>query len=267
MSPLFLLLALAAAPHGGKSLAEGQKALADFRPEEAVVLLEKAKDEGPYGYADHAKLYEQLGIAYAYLDKAEKAADAFDTLLLIDPTWAISYTLSPKVTFVFEQARNRAQNRTPPTLQVSWRHDLKISEEVPIDLEVVEDPRAFLKHAELHYRLKNAPSYEMLTLDLPAPGERATALIPPLARSAATRGSVELYLTAEDARGNAVLLWGTSGRPREIPLEFEPPTPWYGHWWVWAIAGVAIAAGATAAAVAVTREPAATVPGTFEVGR
>ena len=81
MTPLCLLLALAAAPHGAKSLADGQKALVDFRPEEAMQLLEKAKTEGPYGYADHAKLYEQLGIAYAYLDLTDKAPEAFDTLL------------------------------------------------------------------------------------------------------------------------------------------------------------------------------------------
>jgi len=267
VTPLCLLLALAAAPHGAKSLADGQKALVDFRPEEAMQLLEKAKTEGPYGYADHAKLYEQLGIAYAYLDLTDKAAEAFDTLLLIDPTWAISYTLSPKVTFVFEQARNRAQSRPPPTLQVSWRHDLKITEEVPVDLEVIEDPRHFLRRVELHYRLKSSPAYEMIRIDLLPPGGRTTATIPPLGAASATRASIELYMTALDDAGNAVLQWGTSGRPREIPLDFDPPTPWYGRWWVWVAVGGAIAAGATATAIAVTREPASTVPGTFEVGR
>src|SRR5688572_29310831 len=109
---LLITMCLVAAPKG-RALDQGAKALVDFRPEEAIVLLERAKTEGPYGYDDHAKLYEQLGIAYAYLDRSEDALAAFDMLLAIDPTRAISYTLSPKVTFLFEQARSKAGARPP----------------------------------------------------------------------------------------------------------------------------------------------------------
>ena len=256
--------ALLAPAANAESLDLGAKALADFRTDEAVTLLERAKDEGPYGYADHARLYEQLGIAYAYLERAAEARDAFDMLLTIDPARAISYTLSPKVTFLFEQARGKAQARTPPTVQVSWPSRLMTGEEIPIDVEVVADPKAFLKRATLFYRQRGSQRWERSSFDLAPAGTRHTVSLPPVASDRPE--SIEIHLTAFDDRGNAVLEWGSERRPREVALSVDPPTPWYGNWWVWAVAGGVVAAGAAAAAVAVSSEPGPTVRGTFEVG-
>ena len=52
---------------------------------------------------------------------------------------------------------------------------------------------------------------------------------------------VELHLVGYDARGNEVLRWASPESPREIALSL--PTPWYQKWWVWALAGTAVAAG------------------------
>lgn len=265
MQALALILSAFLSPAAGaESLDLGAKALADFRADEAVMLLEKAKSEGPYGYADHARLYEQLGIAYAYLERADDAREAFDMLLAIDPARAISYTLSPKVTFLFEQARGKALARTPPTVQVSWPSRLMTGEELPIDVEVVADPKAFLKRAALFYRQRGAPRWESTRFELAPAGTRHQINLPPVASDRAE--ALELHLTAFDDRGNAVLEWGSERRPRELVLSSEPPTPWYGKWWVWAVAGGVVAAGAAAAAVAVSNEPGPTVRGTFEVG-
>src|SRR5688572_31819020 len=97
-----LFLSLCAAPG---SLDRATEALAEFRVDEALQLLERAKSEGPYRYADHVRLYEQLGIALAYVGNHEEAIAAFDHMLAIDPSHALSYSLSPKATLPFERAR------------------------------------------------------------------------------------------------------------------------------------------------------------------
>src|SRR5262249_34771773 len=145
---VFLLIGAtaAAAEHGAagantKSLDKGAALLAEFRAEDAVTVLEKAKSEGPYSRAEYIRLFEQLGIAYAYLERGGDALAAFDTLLALDPGRAISYTLSPKVTFLFEQARSAAADRVPPTIDVRWPPGLSVSDPIPVDVEVVADPK------------------------------------------------------------------------------------------------------------------------------
>src|SRR5688572_17213214 len=133
MYALALALVLAAET---KSLERGSQLLAEFRAEDAIVVLEAAKKAGPYSRADYIRLFEQLGIGYAYLDRGDDALAAFDMLLAIDPGRAISYTLSPKVTFLYEQARSAPEKRLPPTIDVRWPVGLTLSSPIPIDLEV-----------------------------------------------------------------------------------------------------------------------------------
>jgi hypothetical protein len=256
---VLLLLALVAQ----SSLDRAARALADFRPDEAVALLTKAKDEGPYAHADHVRLYEQLGIAYAYLERADDAKHAFDVMLALDPTRAISYTLSPKVTFLFEQARARAGARPTPAIDLSWSRDLTVDDPIPIAVEVVADPHQFLEKARVHYRTKGLPVWRETSLDLAPPGQVARIELPPAAAGSQQSESVEIYAVAYDEKGNEVLLWGTEKRPREIGLRYELPEPWYGQWWVWVTAAAVVAAGAGTAVYFVTQEDPATVQGSY----
>jgi hypothetical protein len=256
-----LLLALAATD----SLDKAAKALSDFRPDDAVELLTQAKEEGPYTHEDHVRLYEQLGIAYAYLERGDDARHAFDVMLALEPTRAISYTLSPKVTFLFEQARARANRRPTPAIDLSWSRDLTIEDQIPIAVEVVADPHRFLEKARIHFRTKGFPKWQERTIDLPDAGQVARLELPPAAPGSEQSESVEVYAVAYDASGNEVLLWGSERRPREIGLRYEAPDPWYGQWWVWVAAGAVVAAAAGTAVFVVTREPGDTSTGTFVV--
>lgn len=263
---LLLLLAQAAAnTSGASSIEKGTQALADFRPEAAVALLEQARSEGPYRHEQHVKLYEQLGVAYAYLERADDAVEAFGIMLALQPTAAISYTLSPKVTFLFERARKKAMEAPTPSIDLSWPKDLRVDQAVPVDVELLADPKGFLKRARLFHRVKGAIRYQKVQLSLPKIGGRKEVRLPPSAPASKRTEVLELYLIGEDERGNEVLRWGTPTRPREVPLRYEPPDPWYGKWWVWVAAGAVVAASGAAAAVAVTREPSPTVDGVFGV--
>jgi hypothetical protein len=243
----------------GPSLDEGAKALADFKVEDAVVLLDKATKEGPYGLADHARLFEQRGIAFAYLDRPQDALAAFDVLLALDPGRAIRYTLSPKVTLLFEEARKRAQDRVPPKVELRWDRAQSVAEPVPIDVDVISDPLGFLKAGALFWRLRGGGAYQSVPFELP-PVAGSHRVVLPAARAEAERGeSLEIYLSAYDAKKNEVLTWGSAARPREIQLAYAPPDPWYSKWWVWTLAGVAIAGGAGAAVFAATRSTPSTI--------
>jgi hypothetical protein len=250
------------------ALEAAAEALADFRPEDAVPLLERAKDEGPFRHADHLRLYEQLGVAHAYLEQKREALEAFRMLLALDPGHAISYTLSPKVTFLFEEARKRATEAPLPEVDLGWPRGLTVDQPVPVEVEVLADPERFLARGELHYRLRGAPRYLVLSFPLPRAGEPpARVELPALAAGATRSEVVELHLVALDAVGNEVLVFGSEKRPREIALGYAPTEAWYGRWWVWALVGAAVAASATAVAVGTASDPAPTIGGSFRVLR
>lgn len=257
---LTFVLGFIAAP---SSLDAGARLLADYRADEALRVLERARGEGPYGFSDHLRLYELLGTAYAYLDRPDDARKAFDMLLALDPGRAISYTLSPKVTFSFEQARGRAADRAPPTVDLRWPLDLSVDDEIPIEVDVVSDPKAFLRHGQLFTRLEGQERYERLEFPMPTRGASHRVLLPALARGLERRASVELHLIVLDAAGNEVYRLGSPQRPRSLALRWDLPDPWYSRWWVWALAGTLVAAGASGAVFAATRDPGPFVDGRF----
>ncbi|MFC1610031.1 hypothetical protein ACFL6C_03680 [Myxococcota bacterium] len=248
---------------GTDNLGRGTAAVTAFRIKEAAGLLEQAKKEGPYLHDDHVRLYEQLGIAYAYLDRKSMALETFDILLALDPGHVVPYTLSPKVTFLFEQARRKSDARAPATLHASWPHGLLVTDPTPITVEVVADPKALITKIVLHVRHKEDPEYRELSFDAPPPGAYHKAVVPPLESSSAP-DVLQLYLTAHDAHDNEVLLVGSHEHPREISLGLEPPTPWYAQWWVWTIAGTVVAASTGAVVYALANEPPSKVTGTAE---
>lgn len=249
-------LASAATP-----LEEGAQLLADFRPGEALPRLEAAQGEGPYGYEDYARLWELLATAHAYLGHTEEATRAFEFLLALDPGRAISYELSPKATFLFEKARQLAAQRAAPAIDVHWGSGPQVGLEIPLEIEVVADPQGNLHNATLYCRGPGQAEATPHALVLAPPGARQRLRLPPVYAEGPV--TLRLHLVARDQKGNEVHRWYSADRPREVSLLYEPPTPWYGTWWVWtAVAGVVVA-GAIGTAVALSHEPSTTAQVNF----
>jgi len=261
----YLLLLSLAAPNS--LIDRAQKAIETFRVKQGLRLLDKARHGGPYKLSDHVRLYEQYAIAFAYLDRREEALRAFDMLLALSPGHAIRYTLSPKVTLLFEEARRRARERRPPQIEVILPRRPRVSDRLPIDIEVLADDRQLLAHATLFWRLRGQRHFRHETIPLRGPGNTTTISLPPVAASATSARTVELHLVAYDPRGNEVYHWHSERGPRELTLSYVPPDHWYGKWWIWALAGTAVAASVGAAVFATTREPATQVDATAEVLR
>ena len=246
-----------------EALTRAETALADVRPQQAVELLQAAR--GPHPYVLHVRLFEQLGIALSYLDRPDDAVRAFRQMLALAPSRALPYTLSPKVTFVFERARREARDTPAPTLNVSWPRGLRTVDEVPVELEVLADPFDFVARATVHYRLRGDVAWSRSeTTPLAALGGFVTVRIPPLGAAANRPQTIEMFVVATDRRGNEVLLVDGPERPRSVYLRYERHEPWFEKWWVWAAAVGVVAGGAAAAAVA-TAEPPARVGGRIRV--
>lgn len=233
------------------SLEDGERALDEFRLDEAIALLEAAKHEGGHHYSEWVRVHEKLGIAYAYKGREADAIAVFDRLLLIDPAHALRYDLSPKATLPFEQAR--AKGRATMAIDVSWPHDAAPSDVLPISVEVVSDPVHLLRHATVHYRRRGESEFHSVDVDLSA---APRMIIPAPVEAVEADVAYELYVVVRDEANNEVLTWADEARPRELVLRYQPPAL-YERWWVWAIAG-AILAGGSAATYALTRGPSTT---------
>jgi hypothetical protein len=248
-------------------IARGKEALSkDADVEAAKTALDAAeRDGGPRDHESNVLLWQQRGIAAAYVDDDAAAAAAFDMLLALEPSHILSYRLSTKATFVFEDVRRRLGQRGAPSIDVRWRPGQRIGEQIPLDIEVVADPKRFLQRATLFVRTRGEPRWRAADVALPpARQDRQTHLDLPAVR-ADRPVSLELYLRAYDERGNEVLAWASPKQPREIPLRYDPPPPWYRRPWVWIIGGGALAAGTAVAVYAITIPPPDRVSGSVMV--
>ncbi len=124
---------------------------------------------------------------------------------------------------------------------------------MPFDLVVLADPKQFLSRATLFVRTRGETAWRAADVALGGAGIERHLVLPPIIASRPI--SLELYLRAYDAKGNEVLSWSDATRPREIPLRYDPPLPWYRKWWVIAIGGTVAVVGSSAIVYAATRTP------------
>jgi hypothetical protein len=240
-------------------IAAASTALAEFKVDEALLALGQAEKQGALAHPDHVALWEQRGIAAAYLEDEVGAQAAFDMLLALDPGHLLSYTLSPKATFVFERARVAARSRGAPSVDVTWNQGQRVGNPVTVELEPLADPRGFLHRATVYSRRRGEDRWTAADVVMPKIGEPVKLVLPPV--KATSSSALELFAVAYDARGNEVLGWAGPTTPREIPLRYDPPQKWYRKWWVWAIAGTALTAGTGVVVWATTREPPSKIDG------
>jgi hypothetical protein len=220
-----------------QKLAAGSEALAKLDVDAAKAALDQVEAGGPLDHDTNVRLWEQRGIAAAYADDEATATTAFDMVLALDPAHFLSYELSPKATLVFEKALQAAKTRGAPEVDVSWPRGGKVGDAIPVDVEVLADPKHFLERATLFVRTRGEPTWRAADLRLAADKR---IVLPPIHSD--KPASLELYLRAYDSKGDEVLTWADPTKPREIALRYEPPAPWYRTWWGVTAIGVGTAA-------------------------
>ncbi len=244
-------------------LAASKEALEVPEIETATTALAAVRAAGPLSHDANISLWEQLGIAAAFVDKIDEARAAFTQLLALDPGHFLSYELSPKATRVFEQVRNEQRERGAPAVEVNWANGQRVGAPVPIDITVVSDPLDFLHAATVFVRTRGETRWRATDVPLGKVGSDHQIVLPSVIATKPL--SLELYVRAYDKAGNEVFGWADASRPREIPLRYDPPRPWWQKWWVITIAGAVAVAGTGAIVYGVTREPGSLVSGTVDV--
>jgi hypothetical protein len=234
-----------------QKVAQGSEALAKLDVDAAKAALDQV--QGPLDHETNVKLWEQRGIAAAYTDDETSATTDFDLVLALDPTHFLSYELSPKATLVFEKALKAAKARGAPEVDESWPRGGKVGDAIPVDVEVLADPKHFLERATLFVRTRGDTSWRAADVPLGRATHDRRVVLPAI--HAEKPVSLELYLRAYDPKGNEVLTWADPTKPREIALRYEPPTPWYRTWWGITSIGVGTAAVVGVIVYAVTVSP------------
>ena len=236
----------------------GAQAIASQDVDAIAAAVSAAEKAGPLDYTSNIRLWEERGIGLAYGDDDPGAKTAFDMMLALDPGHVLSYRLSPKATLVFEEVRKAVP--TAPSIDVNWTRGQKVGDPLPIDIEVISDPKKFLDRATLFVRSRGEASWHATDLVL---AKDKTIVLPAIHSDKPV--SLELYLRAYDAHDNEVLTWADPSHPRELALRYEPPTPWYRKWWVWAIGGSALALATGITVYELTIAPPDTVGGSAMV--
>jgi tetratricopeptide (TPR) repeat protein len=252
--------------HPKAALVRAAALLSKIHIEEALSLLQRLGQGAPLGYESHVQRHRLLGVAHSYLDQHKQALEAFHMLLALDPRHVLPYTLSPKTTLLFDQARKDALREPATALRVVWPRDARTDRFVSIELEAAADPRRVLHAARLYYRLSKT-AWRHADLRLQSVGRFVSVRLPALATNARGDRVLELYVVCFDRRGNESLRWNTAPKPHAITLRFIPRTPWYRRWWIWAVGGVVAAAAATTSVYAATRPAPITTDGAFTIYR
>ena len=243
-----------------RELARADAELEQGELEAALARVRGALGRGPHPYQLYVRLIEKVAVVESFLEREAEALATFDMLLALDPIHVLSYETSPKATQTFEKARKSAGARAAPEVQVSWPYDLEVSRPVPIDVEVVADPKQFLARATLFARRRGDAAFSAVDLRLPARGRHHSLRLPALATGKPE--VIEVYLTAFDRRGNEVLRWAGPDEPRIISLAHQPEAPWYRTWWVWAGVGTAAALATGIVVFVATDDPPDLIDGT-----
>src|SRR4051812_41743474 len=161
---------------GSARVADGKRALAKLDVDTARAALDAADHGGPLDHDANVTLWEQRGIAAAYVNDERTASAAFEMLLALDPSHFLSYTLSPQATFLFEKVRNGLKARGVPALDVTWPHGQRVGDPVPIDLEVIADPKQFLRRATVFVRARGETGWRAADIALASAADRRVVL-------------------------------------------------------------------------------------------
>ena len=241
---------------GAEELDQADLAIAEMQLDVASAALERAAAR-PLDHESYVRLWQEHGRLRAAAGERDEAKAAFARLLEAEPGHAINCLLGAPIFTPFQEARAAAAGRAAPQLELRWRRDLRLGEPVPIDVETIADPSAALRGLTLYVRARGEEAWRAADVKVPAPGTIDRVVLPPFAGTRPT--ALELFAVASDERGNEIHQWASREHPRELTLRYDPPTPWYRKWWVWAAAGGVVAVGTGVGVYAAVWAPSAEI--------
>jgi len=191
-------------------------------------------------------------------DDKEGARWAFEKMLQVDPTFILSYTISPKATFLFERVRAEHRHLKGIELEVETEPVVPLDREIPVIVRTITDPVGHVKRLELLHRVKGTAEYQRVPIAFPPPGSRVDVTLPevPAEEAGEVREGkegtfVELAVVGYDENGWEVYRGPTPQAPQQLAVGFGSRGPWYTQWWAYGLIASAVTAIATAVVIGV----------------
>lgn len=245
------------------SLADAEGALAAGDPDAALPVLASLEARGGLAHTDLLRLLVLRGTAQAFVDDKEAAIATFVTLLTLAPVQTLPYDASPKVTFAFEAARERASRRRALDIALVVPAVARLDEPIGVTVVRHADVDGHVRRVAVWHRDKGQRDWQRVEAALT--GDQVTVQVPARSSQGAAIDElgrpgvlVEVALVGVDARGSQVLLAPGPADPLEVPVGYDAPPPWYMNPWMWTgavVAGVVFAGAATAALVVANVPP------------
>ena len=240
----------------GSLIKKGQELFDDQSYEESIQTLSAALMRPGTAKSDKIAVYRLLAYNYIILKRTEEADGAVRGLLVLDPSYELPESESPRFRDFFKQVRAKWESEGKPGLEAEGAPAagagtvvMKHSSPAQVDAGeavsltgTLDDPKAIVSKVQLRYRAGSdgkfqsaKAKYAMHKFSAEIP---ADAVEPPL---------VEYYLVALDESGLPVAGRGDA----ESPLRIAVPegATWYTSPWFWVPVSAAVVAGIVVTAV------------------
>lgn len=239
------------------------EAYEELRFNDALRLIEAALRQ-PSSREDLLRLYELQGLTHAFLGAWRRARLPFRHVLMLDPEHTLPDTVAPRFHEFLAETKARfasagwlaAENATPPPRP---QDDLAF-----FVLHITNDPLGLVSFVRFGYRREAAAQWN--ERELPS-GPTTKIAIDDIPKG----GSVDYAWTLLNEHGGQLAQIGTRVEPLRVSaaepvtaatqsgglhedLSAEPPL--WKRWWLWAVVGGVILAGATTVAAVALAPPA-----------
>ena len=240
-----------------EGLDRGLALLAEDDVKGAIETLEMIS--GGLSHEELVQLKESLGVALAYAGRKEEARQAFLELLAVAPGHVLPYTISPKATFVYQEARAEMARKRAAEIELALPPALPFDEQVELTLTCRANPLGLLQRLEVCQRVKHpAATFDCVEVQALKVDEARLVSLPAVPASAASQVDTEgapailqLVVTGFDAHDNEVYRGPSRAHPKEVPMGVEVPGPWYTSPWLWGGVGALVVAAAVTTTVAI----------------
>lgn len=242
-------------------IARGADLFDDQQYEESIQTLSAALVRPGTSKADKTEIYRLLAYNYITLKRTEEADSAVRGILVLDETFKLPPTESPRFRDFFESTRTKweaegkpgkTEEGTPPPVEKPVRmvHASPAQVEPSTQIKLtgtIEDPGGRVSAVQLFYRAGSSGKFINVTSTYSMNRFRAqippTAVKPPL---------VEYYLEAVDKGGLPVTSRGDAATPLRIAVP-EPGGGVFASPWFWVPVGILVVGGAVATAIIVSQ--------------
>jgi hypothetical protein len=206
-----------------------------------------------------ARAYEYIGLSWLILGKKQKAKEAFEDVLSIDPHYTLSDpSRSPKLREFFEEVRasflpGYAKGAGEAELEHAAPTGAVAGRAVEI-AAVATRGGSTLRSVSLLTRRHGLLTFDSESLSAGKDRWRVTFYPPGDVHDY----TLEYYLEARDAKGRVVARVASPQQPLTLQVRGAPQTAtaWYKRWYVWAAVGAVVTGAVIAGAVAGTAQSA-----------